>query len=179
MSIKERFSHLLKLTFIAMELEQRYDNTSVRRQDRLLGFSRAYELLRGGEYGFLALGGESGYGVPINFVLCGDSIYFHCAPEGEKLRRIARNDRACFCVVGYTAPQPDKFTTEYESVLAFGRIFRVADDTERMRALEFLIDKYSPEFKTTGLKYAEKSFHRTAILRLDIERMSGKRKVVG
>jgi len=159
-----------------MELAKLYDNTGVRRQDRLLGFDRALELLRGGEYGFLALGGESGYGLPINFVLHDQSIYFHCAPEGEKLRRIALCDRVSFCIVGYTAPQPGKFTTEYESVLVFGRIAVVADDTERMQALKYLIGKYSPDFEATGLKYAEKSFHRTAILRLDIERMSGKCK---
>lgn len=161
-----------------MELEQFYDNTAVRRQDRLLAFDRALELLRNGEYGFLALGGESGYGLPTNFVLCDTSIYFHCAPEGEKLRRMALCDKASFCVVGNTAPQPGKFTTEYESVLVFGRITLVSDDTERMRALEFLIDKYSAEFKETGLKYAEKSFHRTTILRLDIDRLSGKCKKI-
>lgn len=159
-----------------MELEKCYDNTSVRRQDRLLESDRALELLRNGEYGFLALGGESGYGLPINFVLCDTNIYFHCAPGGEKLRRIALCDKASFCVVGNTAPQPGKFTTEYESVLAFGRIALVADDTERMQALRCLICKYSPEFEAVGLKYAEKSFHRTAVLRLDIDRLSGKCK---
>ena len=124
----------------------------------------------------IALGGKSGYGLPINFVLHGTSIYFHCAPEGEKLRRIAHCDRASFCIVGHTAPQPGQFTTEYESVLVFGRIAVVADDTERMQALKSLIGKYSADFEVTGLKYAEKSFHRTAILRLDIERISGKCK---
>ena len=51
-----------------------------------------------------------------------------------------------------------------------------SDDTERMQALKYLIGKYSADFEVTGLKYAEKSFHRTAILRLDIERISGKCK---
>ena len=166
----------MRLNFTDMELEKLYDNSGVRRQDRLLGFDRALELLRGGEYGFLALGGKSGYGLPINFVLHGTSIYFHCAPEGEKLRRIAHCDRASFCIVGHTAPQPGQFTTEYESVLVFGRIADVADDTERMQALKYQIGKYSADFEVTGLKYAEKSFHRTAILRLDIERISGKCK---
>ena len=159
-----------------MNLMDKYDNSTVRRRDRLLEQNRALELLMTGEYGFLALGGESGYGIPINFVLSGESIYFHCAPEGEKLRRIARSDQACFCVVGHTAPQPAKFTTEYESVLVFGPIDLVENNNERMRALELLVEKYSPEFRETGSKYAEKSLQRTAILRLDIERISGKCK---
>lgn len=155
-----------------------YDNSKVRRQDRLLGEERAAAILREGEYGFLALGGEGGYGIPVNFAAEADHIYIHCAPEGEKLRRIISDNRASFCVVGHTAPKPQQFTTEYESVMLFGRITVVTDDTERMHALSLIVAKYSPEYTETGMKYAEKSFHRTAVLRLDIERASGKCKIL-
>ena len=43
-------------------------------------------------------------------------------------------------------------------------------------ALELLLDKYSPEDKKNGLKYMEKSFHRTHVLKLIIESVSGKCK---
>lgn len=47
----------------------RYDNTSVRRQDRLLDEARALQILHEGEYGFLALvetraDAVAGYGIP-------------------------------------------------------------------------------------------------------------------
>lgn len=102
----------------------KYDNSPVRRQDRLLEEEHAAELLRSGEYGFLALGGgRGGYGVPVNYAAEGSRIYIHCAPEGEKLRRIGQDAQAVFCVVGRTAPQPERFTTEYESIMASGRRF--------------------------------------------------------
>ena len=47
-----------------------------------------------------------------------------------------------------------------------------------MKALELLLDKLSPEDKVVGMKYAEKSFHRTEIIRLDIDNWSGKCKRV-
>ena len=72
--------------------------------------------------------------------------------------------------------QPAKFTTAYESVLAFGDIVTVDDNDERMKALELLVDKYSPEYKEIGLKYAKGSFSRTTVLRIDIKRISGKSK---
>ena len=159
-----------------MTLQSNYDNSTVRRQDRLLPKERAQELLQNSEYGFLAFGGETGYGIPINYVQLGDALYFHCAPEGEKLRRLQQNPQVTFCVVGHTAPQPAKFTTEYESVMAFGKLVVVKDDAERMQALMALVGKYSPDYRETGRKYAEKSFHRTTILRLDITRISGKCK---
>lgn len=159
----------------------KYDNSTVRRQDRLLDEARAAALLQGGEYGFLALGGrEGGYGIPVSYAEEAGRIYIHCAPEGEKLRRIAQDDRATFCVVGRTAPCPERFTTEYESVLVSGHLSVVADDAERLHALELIVRKYAPGYEEKGREYAARSFGRTTILRLDAERMTGKcKKLIG
>ena len=80
-----------------------YDNSAVRRQDRLLDEARARELLAGGRFGVLSLvDGDGAYGIPVNYVWDGDdSLYVHCAPDGRKLRCIDRRDRVSFCVVGY------------------------------------------------------------------------------
>ena len=161
----------------------KFDNTQMRRQDRLLDRADAMELLRGGEYGILSMvetrqGATVGYGIPLNYVMDGSSIYFHCAPEGYKLECMKVNPRVSFCVVGRTNVIPDKFSTEYESVVARGIMSLELAPEERQHALELLLDKYSPEYKETGMKYLEKSFHRTAVLRLDIETVSGKAKRV-
>ena len=154
-----------------------YDNSNIRRQDRILEADQALTLLLNGEYGFLAMSNDgSAYGIPISYIYSDNKIYLHCAPEGEKLRYIEKNPSVCFCVVGSTMVQPAKFTTAYESVLAFGDIVTVDDNDERMKALELLVDKYSPEYKEIGLKYAKGSFSRTTVLRIDIKRISGKSK---
>lgn len=155
----------------------KYDNGRVRRQDRVLDASEALRLLEAGEYGILSLSdGGQPYGVPLNYVSDGDRLYVHCAPQGRKLEILAQNARVCFTVVGRTAVQPGMFTTAYESILLFGTAGLVEEEVEKRRALELILDKYSPEYKETGIKYIEKSFARTAILRFDIERMSGKTK---
>ena len=89
----------------------KYDNSAVRRRERLLSEERAMEMLRECEYGFLSIaasdapdGRAAGYGVPLNYVFDGEAVWFHCAPEGEKLRHIAENPCVSFCVVGRTAP---------------------------------------------------------------------------
>lgn len=156
-----------------------FDNSEVRRQDRLMEEDEAVLLLRQGEYGFLALAGgdaQGGYGIPINYVFDGESIWFHCAPVGEKLRRAALCGLATFCVVGNTQVRPDKFSTAYESVMAFGDVAVVEDDETKLKALELLIGKYSPEYTEKGAEYARKSLSRTAILRMKIRRISAKAK---
>ena len=155
--------------------------TEVRRQDRLLDDAGQERLLNEGEYGFLAMCSESGgYGIPINYArektTMGDRIYFHCAPEGRKLAAIGKNNRVSFCVVGPTQVIPDKFTTAYESVIVFGKITGQLSDDERRAALRLLVKKYCPRLMEKGEKYMEASFHRTNVLRLDIEHRTGKTK---
>ena len=96
-----------------------YDNSAVRRQDRLLDEARARELLAGSRFGVLSLvDGDGAYGIPVNYVWDGDdSLYVHCAPDGRKLRCIDRRDRVSFCVVGATEVCPAQFTTAYESIV--------------------------------------------------------------
>ena len=101
----------------------KYNNDDVRRRDRLLPEQRATELIRIAEYGVLSMIDENGlpYAIPVNHVWDGeDCIYIHCAPEGKKLRAIAKNPNVCLCIVGDVNLLPSKFTTEYESVVIRG-----------------------------------------------------------
>jgi nitroimidazol reductase NimA-like FMN-containing flavoprotein (pyridoxamine 5'-phosphate oxidase superfamily) len=154
-------------------------NTWVRRQDRLLDKEASQNLLKHGEYGVLSMQAEDGgsYGVPLNFAWDGDhSIYIHCAPQGRKLQCLARCNRISFCVVGKTCVVPDRFTTAYVSIIMEGSAHTGLSEEERKKALELLLDKYSPSEKVKGLESIEKSFHRTEIVRLDIASWSGKCK---
>lgn len=156
-----------------------YDNAQVRRQDRLLDETGAVALLRNGEYGVLSLQAEEGggYGIPVNYVWDGgSSVYIHCAPDGRKLRCIGACAKVSFCVVGATRVVPDKFSTAYRSVVLSCTARTGLDPEERMKALMLLLDKYSSDYKEIGIKYTEKSFHRTEIIRLDIVEWSGKTK---
>jgi len=117
------------------------------------------------------------YGVPLNFVWDGDeSIYIHCAPEGKKIDILECHNRVSFCVVGNVDLKPSQFTTEYESIILDCEAAILTSDEERMHALELLLKKLSPNDMETGMRYAQKSFFRTAIVRLDILTWSGKRK---
>ncbi len=162
----------------------RYSNEQVRRQDRLLAETEALELLTGGEYGILSLieqrtEGLAGYGIPLNYVWDNENyIYIHCAPEGHKLECIAVHPEVSFTVVGRTNVISAKFTTDYESIVVRGQAERSLSAEERMLALKLFIKKYSPNNLEIGLKYAEKSFHRTEIVRIAIISISGKTKRV-
>lgn len=156
-----------------------YSNQHVRRQDRLLDEKSARELLATATYAVLSMQAENGggYAVPVSYVWDGkESIYFHCALEGRKLRCIALNNKVSLCAIGNTQIVSDKFTTSYESIIleCTANIELSAD--ERMYALELLLNKFSPSDKETGMIYAKSSFHKTQIVKLDIDGWSGKTK---
>ena len=156
-----------------------YTNEQIRRQDRLLEKEKAISLLKNGEYGVLSMQDEENgaYGVPINYVWNKkNSIYIHGAPEGRKLHCIKRCNTVSFCIVGKTHIISNQFTTEYESIILKCRAYIGLNEEERINALHLLIEKYSPNDKIIGAQYAKKSFHRTEIIRLDIEEASGKCK---
>ncbi len=166
-------------------ISDKYDNRFIRRQDRLLDEKAASDLLQKGEYAILSMVEDreetpAGYGIPISYVWDGkDAVYFHCAPDGHKLKCLALYPATTLTVVGNTQVIPDKFTTNYSSIVVRGKIVRGLSEEERMYALSLILDKYAPHDKEIGLKYAAKSFHRTEILRMNIESISGKAKAVG
>lgn len=159
-----------------------YDNDNVRRQDRLLTEEEARELLHKGEYGVLSMvdgtGGKTvAYGIPVSYVWDGqDALYVHCAKEGRKLRCAAQNACVSFCVVGPTQVIPDKFTTAYQSVVLECRAEMGLAEVERREALQMILDKYSSDYAEIGKTYAERSFARTEVLKLNVVRWSGKSK---
>ncbi|MDE6484498.1 MAG: pyridoxamine 5'-phosphate oxidase family protein [Duncaniella sp.] len=158
-----------------------YDQTNIRRQDRLLDETRALDIIRTCEYGTLSMTDECGeaYGLPLNFVYDDSGcIYIHCAPEGRKLRAIRSHPLTSFSIVGDTHVISRKFTTNYESVILKCRAVTDLSELERRHALALLLEKYSPADKETGLTYIDKSFHRTEIIRLDIMAVSGKAKSI-
>lgn len=154
----------------------------VRRQNRILeDHNRIEELLTTSEYGFLSLGiteNGYGYGIPISYAYDKEenSLYFHCAMEGQKIEMLKDNNKVSFCVVGNTRPIAEQFTTLYESVIAFGKVDMNLSDDEKRKALRLLVQKYSPGHEAMGESYMDKSWNRTFSFKIRIEHLSAKAK---
>ncbi len=154
----------------------------LRRQDRGLNRLETEEILANGLFGVLSMNGgdDYAYGVPFSYVYLPNKIYLHCALEGKKLRHIRRDNRVSFCVVQGAEPIfkfPDTFSMKYKSAMVFGKIYEVVDDQEKLRGLIALVEKYfrdDPDHLERGKVKAANSLDRTAVLRLDIDHLTGK-----
>lgn len=147
----------------------------MRRKDRAVTEAEAAALLDIAEYGVLSTVGEDGrpYGVPLNYCVIDRCIYFHCALEGQKVDNIKHNKWVSFCAVGRTKVLPDKFATNYESVIASGEISEVFD-REKQKGLEGLLHKYSSGFFEKGQKYIDGLGEKTRVFRITVDSLCGK-----
>ena len=148
---------------------------TMRKIERQMNDLEALELLKQCKYGILSTCGEDNqpYGIPLSYVVIDKNIYFHCAGVGTKLDNIRVNDKVSFTVVGKTEVLQEKFTTQYESVIAFGRAVMLKEEEKYEPLMEF-IKKYSPEFIEEGQLYIDKAKGITTLIKIEIYSFNGK-----
>ena len=147
----------------------------MRKKNRQLSTEEAIAILEKCPWGTLSTVGEDGwpYGLPVNYIVEDGIIYIHCAKTGHKLDNIRHNDKVCFTAVARANVLAAEFSTDYESAVAFGRASFV-DDSEARLALQLIIEKYSPEFKTAGDAMVQQMADVTQVIRIDVEHITGK-----
>ena len=149
---------------------------NMRRLQQLLPYEDCISILKKGTSGVLAVLGddEYPYTVPLSYVYHNDRILFHSAISGHKVDAIIKNNKASFCVIDQDIIVPEKYTTCYRSVIAFGKVRILNKDTEKRSAIELLTEKYSPDHTEGGQKEIEQAFSRFCMIELTIEHMTGK-----
>ena len=102
------------------------------------------------------------------------TLFFHCARDGHKLRCIEHEPRVSFCVVDADEVVPERFTTYFRSVIAFGRARVLGDEeTHAMQsALMELARTYSPGIDAE--REIANGLPRVAIVEFTVERLTGK-----
>lgn len=148
----------------------------MRRNDREVSNEEIATILRTGEYGVLAmtLSNEFPYAVPVNYIYQENAIYIHCASQGQKIDAIGSDAKACFTIVNRSKVVAEKFTSSYESVIAFGKAEIIAPSAEGKAVLEGFIRKYAPDHLEAGYKYVDTDHMKTALIKLSIEHITGK-----
>lgn len=154
----------------------------MRRRSRELSKEDAFTLLKNGEYGILSTTDSENqpYGTPLSYVVdeTDQTIYFHSALKGAKVNNMRQNEKVCFTVVGKTEPSFDdnEFSTYYESVMAFGTVYEVLEEKEKIKALEILCLKYFPALAHEISAEIDRELRITGIWALSISHLSGKAK---
>ena len=156
-----------------------------RRADRQLSDEAAInDLLQRAEVGYLATSLDGQPFINSNlFWYDGERLFFHTARKGQTRSNIEANPKVCFTITERGRYLPAdvalEFSVEYTGVVLFGRATILEDDETQRYALQGLLDKYFPHLKP-GHDYrpiVEDELKRTSVFAVEIEAISGKRKV--
>ena len=152
---------------------------SMRRKRQQLSEEKSIGILQKSTAGTLALLGDNGYpyAVPISYVYADGKLYFHSALSGHKIDAIRNCDKASFCVIDQDEVHPEKYTTYFRSVIAFGRIHIIEDEQEKLETARLLGDRYNPNQEEALQKEMEKGLSRMVMIRFDIEHLTGKQAI--
>jgi nitroimidazol reductase NimA-like FMN-containing flavoprotein (pyridoxamine 5'-phosphate oxidase superfamily) len=148
----------------------------MRRQDRLASREEALEYLRSAEVGYLSLSDDNApYTVPLNFVLMGNSLYFHCAHVGRKLDILRKNPQCCFVVSFLDGIKPGDNACDYgaffRSAIVMGTARWVEDQEEKISSLNALTAKHA---ERAFMPVNEQTAASVTVIAVDIVSLSGK-----
>lgn len=152
----------------------------MRRKRQQMSAEAGKAVLERGTSGVLALAGDDGYpyAVPLSYIYHDGKIYFHSAAQGHKLDAIRRCDKASFCVIDQDEIVPEAYTTYFRSVIAFGRVRLLENESEKLAAIRLLADRYHPEGTIQQReKEIEGAFSRMSMIEMTIEHMTGKEAI--
>lgn len=151
----------------------------MRRKRQQLSDAESIAILQKATSGVLALLGDHGYpyAVPISYVYHDGGLYFHSALSGHKVDAIRNCDKASFCVVDQDDVRPAEYTTFFRSVIAFGRVRIVEDETEKLAIGRMLGNRYNPNQEEALQKELAHGLSRMLAICFDIEHLTGKEAI--
>lgn len=125
--------------------------------------------------------GVTPYGVMLNYAPLFDgkrlTMYFHCALDGHKIDILRQNPAVSVFVndvektkIVNAGSNSAKWTTHYRSVILSGTIKLLTDYAQKDDAIRIFMRHYTDE----PVEFAEAVLERTMILKLNVDRMTGK-----
>ncbi len=156
----------------------------LRRADRGITPTEIADILQKGRIGCLGVLGDNDYPyvVPLNYAYdeAGKCLFFHSALEGHKLDAIQAHDKVCFSVTTKAEVLVDAISMKFDSVIAFGKA-RLVEGKEKELGIQMLLEKYIIGKGTITIDevadYVEKHIKGTAVIKMDIEHLSGKNRL--
>ena len=115
------------------------------------------------------------YVVPLCFGYQDGCLYFHCAPDGEKIEMLRKNSQVCFEFdINAQTIQNElacNWSMKYQSVIGFGKAVFVEDSEEKSMALDIIMRQYSDH---RNYSIPKDSLKAITVVKVLIESMTGK-----
>jgi uncharacterized protein len=116
------------------------------------------------------------YIVSVNYACYENHLYFHSAKEGRKIDILRKNSNVCFFMEVDTeivrGDTPCGWGTKYKSVVGFGKAFFIENREEKIKALDYLMEKYGD---TGSHIYKDDALEKVIVIDIRVEQVTGKK----
>jgi uncharacterized protein len=150
----------------------------MRRGKQLISIEDTVAVMDRGTNGVLACLGDEDYpyAVPLNYVYFNDKIYFHSAKAGHKIEAIIKNPKVSFSVIDEDTVVSEKYTTNFRSVIVFGKA-RIVEGDEWLEAFKALVEKHSGDQPEEAKHKIITRCTRSYVIAIDVEHITGKEAI--
>ena len=119
------------------------------RKKQKLNEDECISILKTEKRGVLSVIGDDGYpyGMPLNHFYNEDDgkIYFHSGKTGHKIDAMRSCEKASFCVYDSGIKSPDSWILNFKSVVVFGRIEFIEDNSKAIEISRQLSLKFTDD----------------------------------
>lgn len=150
----------------------------MRRSDKQMDQDEAFKVLAECEEGYLStISVDNGYPHPVcvNHFYDGEALYFHCAKSGHKIDNINANNKVSFICAKDIEVVKRKYSTNFKSVIVYGRASIVEDKEKRKEILYQLSKRFVGKFIANFASELANSINVTEVIKIEIDHISGKK----
>lgn len=119
--------------------------------------------------------GDTPFLVPVFYAFDGTAIYFHSAKAGTKIEIMKRNNKVCFEIsTDHGIIENDiacDFEAKHRTVIGLGKAAFIADEEEKIKVLDRIVARFSDK----KFEYPKAILDCTAVIRINIESIKGKK----
>lgn len=113
--------------------------------------------------------------IPVFYAYDGTSLYFHSAKAGTKIDILKRNNNVCFEIsVDNGIVESDMacdFEAKHRTVIGFGKAQFLESEDDKIAVLDRIVSQFTDK----KFEYPKGNLQATAVIRIDIESIKGKK----
>jgi len=160
-----------------MNVSEAHPHGALRRKDReITDRGEMDAIIASGTVMHLALADhDTPFVVPVFYAYDGSALYFHSAKAGSKIEIMKRNNTVCFSIsVDHgviESDEPCDFEARHRTVIGLGKAVFVEDEPDKIAALDRIVARFTDR----AFEYPKANLKATAVIRIDIESLKGKK----
>jgi uncharacterized protein len=154
-----------------------YPHGPMRRKDREIADREEIDaIFHTGKVMYIALADDNvPFLVPVFYAYDGEAVYFHSAQVGTKIDILKRNPKVCFAIsLDHGIAKSDTvcdFEAKHRTIIGVGVASFVDEKMKKVNVLDRIVAKFTDQ----KFEYPTKTLDRTAVVRIAIESIKGKK----